>query len=291
MQKIIYYLFRVLVVIMRLTPFWLLYAIGDFAYLLVYKIIGYRVAVVNDNLTKAFPQKTEQEIKLLEKKFYKHLSMVMVESIKGYSMTTAEIVKRFKMTNIEIADKYFKQGRNVMALASHYANWEWAVEGVSIFKHHVLGIYRPLTNIYIEKYLKTKRSTAIELVPVDNTRTSFAEKRKKPGMFVLVADQNPGNIKHAIWMDFLGRDTAFVHGPEFFTRFYKMPVVYLNFQRVKRGYYELEVIDLGDNLWEKPKGEITKIYMETLEKIILQKPENWLWSHKRWKRTRVKSDN
>ena len=291
MDKFVYYLFRFLVVLMRITPFWLLYGIGDFAYLLVYKLVGYRVKVVNDNLTKSFPNKTTKEIKILEQRFYKHLSMVMVESIKGYSMTTKQIVKRFKYINTEAANKYFEQGKNVLALSAHYANWEWAVEGVSILNHHVLGIYLPLTNKYIDAYLKTKRSTAIELVPVQNTRNSFAKEREKPGMFVLVADQNPGNIKHAIWQDFLGRDTAFVHGPEYFTRLYKMPVVYLHFQRVKRGYYSMEIIDLGENLWLKPKGEITKIYKETLEQVILKKPENWLWSHKRWKHTRdVKSE-
>ena len=288
MDKLTYYLFRFLVVLMRLIPFWFLYAIANFIYFILYKIVGYRVKVVNDNLTKAFPNKTAKEIKALEQKFFRHLSTIMLESIKGYSMTAEEIIARFKITNPEVADKYFDQGKNVMALASHYANWEWAVEGVSAFKHHVLGIYRPLTNKYIDAYLKKKRSTAIELVPVQNTRSSFAKEREKPGMFVLVADQNPGNAKHAIWLDFLGIDTAWVHGPEFFTRYYKMPVVYLDFKRVKRGYYELNVIDLGEDLWKTPQGEITEIYMKTLENIIQEKPEHWLWSHKRWKRTREK---
>lgn len=287
MDKFIYYLFRIFVALFRFVPFWLLYIIADFIYLIVYKLVGYRKEVVNSNLKKAFPSKTAEEIKVIEKKFFKNLSMVMIESIKGFSVSDKEMKNRYKLINKEVADKYFNEGKDVIALAGHYANWEWASYAISTVEQQVITLYKTLSNKYIDKYLKSNRSEGgVEMISIDNTRSAFSKKENKPKMIVLVADQNPGNPRHAIWLNFLGIDTACIHGPEFFTRFYKMPVIFLDVQRVKKGYYTLEIIDLGEDLWQKPKEEITKIYMKTLENIILKKPEDWLWSHKRWKRTR-----
>ncbi|MEZ5195809.1 MAG: lysophospholipid acyltransferase family protein [Bacteroidales bacterium] len=87
-------------------------------------------------------------------------------------------------------------------------------------------------------------------------------------------------------MDFLGRDTAFLHGPENYARQYNIPLMYTKIERVKRGYYELTLSVLADNPTELEKGVITQRYAKELESQINQQPENWLWSHKRWKLSR-----
>ena len=103
----------------------------------------------------------------------------------------------------------------------------------------------------------------------------------------MAADQYPGDqIGKAIWLDFLGRDTPFLHGPESYARYNNLPVVYFDLKRVKRGYYEMEIKKLVEVPKETQPGEITKKYMQFLEKAITEKPQDWLWSHKRWKKQR-----
>jgi KDO2-lipid IV(A) lauroyltransferase len=63
-------------------------------------------------------------------------------------------------------------------------------------------------------------------------------------------------------------------------------VVYLNTKRVKRGYYEVTIEILAKNPLELEEGALTKLYMKKLEQILHKQPENWLWSHKRWKKKR-----
>jgi KDO2-lipid IV(A) lauroyltransferase len=287
MQRIGYYFFRFFKFLFKITPFWLLYFFSDLVFFLFYKVLKYRRPIVYGNLKNSFPDKKEEEILQIEKKFYKNLAMITVESLKGLSMTPAQMRQRYVIKNKEVADKYFEQGKSVIVLAAHYANWEWAVDAVKVFKHHIIGFYKPLANKYIDKYISDMRSDeGVELAPIENTRFTFQKEREKPSMFVMIADQNPSNKERAIWVNFLGRETACLHGPEFYIKYTKMPVIYFNNQRVRRGFYTLEVIDLGEDLSLLPDGEMTEKYMKILEKIILQNPANWLWSHKRWKHKR-----
>jgi len=292
MNKLTYYLFRVFTLILKVVPFSLLYLFSKIIYFILYKVVGYRRNVVYSNLKKSFPDKEEKEIREIERAFYKNLSEIMVESVKGYTMNSTEIIKRYKILNPQLLDKYFDSGRNVMGLAAHFANWEWLFEALSALKSGVDAFYYPLTNKYINDFLLRKRAeSGVVLVPSEKSRSSFSKKRSKPVFFGMAADQNPSTTKHAVWIEFLNQETACIYGPEFYVRTAKLPLVFLNMQRVSRGYYTLEFMDLGDELWKLPKGEITKLYMKTLEKVIIQTPHLWLWTHKRWKRTRENSSD
>jgi KDO2-lipid IV(A) lauroyltransferase len=102
----------------------------------------------------------------------------------------------------------------------------------------------------------------------------------------MASDQSPTNLSKAFWVNFLGRETAFLHGPETYAKKYDLPVIFVDIQRVKRGYYQLTLVLISDKPRETGEGEITKRYASLLEKAIYHQPENWLWSHRRWKHTR-----
>jgi len=246
--------------------------------------------VVYGNLETSFPAKDKMEIEEIARGFYKNLSDVLVESVKGYSMNQESFRKRFKIENSEIAREYLKKGRTIIALASHYGNWEWGIEAVApVFKQKVVALYKPLSNRYIDKYLKEKRRKGgMSLVPIWETRETFEESVKNPTLFIMAADQNPGRVSKAIWVPFLNHETACIHGPESYAKRYNTPLVYFDIQRIKRGYYTLTIKDLYENPSETQTGFVTGLYMQTLEKIIQEKPENWLWSHKRWKHKKKK---
>ena len=285
MNRLSYLIFRIFLVILKVIPFFLLYAFAKLLYILMFYIVKYRRKVVYNNLSGSFPEKDETEINQISKRFYKHLSEIFVESVKGFSMSEKSFEKRYKITGHEVAQKYLDQGRTVIALAGHYGNWEWGIETAArVFSHKVIALYQPLTNPIIDKYLTAKRRKGgMYLVPVFETRNSFEEGVETPSLIIMAADQSPPTLKKSIWVKFLNRETACMYGPEHYSQKYNTPIVYFDVQRVKRGYYTLEIKEFLENPGKTKPGTVTKLYMNTLEKIILNKPENWLWSHKRWK--------
>ncbi len=285
MQKTGYYFFRLTVLIFSAVPFFLLYFLSDILYLFFYYVLKYRKDVVFKNLRNSFPEKSDTEIRKIAKGFYRHLSDITVESIKGLSMSRKSLLKRYKVVNLELLDPYYEKGQSVIGLAAHYNNWEWGVAGFGYqFRHKSIGLYKPLSNKYIDNYVrKSKVAAGMFLVPIKQTRHTFEEKHEKPAIFLMISDQSPSNLKKAIWVKFLNQDTACLHGAEYYSKKYNIPLIFGNVQRIKRGYYEVKLSVFEDNPRETAEGEITRRFMKTIEEIIKEKPENWLWSHKRWK--------
>ena len=280
-----YLFFRLFVFLFWITPFWLLYLQSDIVFFLMYHVFGYRKKVVWNNLKKSFTEKSDSELKKITRGFYKNLSDITVEGIKGFSMSKKTLLKRYKVLNPEISAKYYKQNKSIIAVASHYCNWEWGVLCLSLqFKHKSVGLYKPLSNKYIDNYIKkTRAAWGMNLISIYETSKYIEIKNTGPSIYFMVSDQSPSNVKKAYWLDFLNQDTACLHGAENYAKIFDLPVVYGHVNRVKRGYYEIFVSLVESNPKETTKGEITKAYMKILEDYILVKPENWLWSHKRWK--------
>lgn len=281
------YLFtRIFIESFRLVPFWLLYFFSDISRILIFNIFGYRKKVVFDNLRKAFPEKSEDEIKSIAKKFYKNFTDVLFEGIKGLTMSNKSAYKRFIVVNPEIINEYYDQGRTILTLGCHYANWEWGVTTDWQYKHKSMCVYKTLSNKRLNDYMAKRRARwNMPQIPMERTRMIFRN-LEVPKLAVLIADQNPSKTSKAIWVDFLGRDTPCIHGPEIYGKLYNFPAFFMDFQRVKRGHYTLELSLLHDNPKSLEKGELTKIYMNKLEKVIRKKPEDWMWTHKRWKHKR-----
>ena len=281
------YLFtRLFIESFRIIPFWMLYGISDISRIVVFNLIGYRKKVVFDNLEKAFPEKSKTEIKAIARKFYKHFTDVLFEGLKGMTMSEESVLKRFKVINPELTDAYFDLGKSLIILGSHYGNWEWGNSIPYYMKHEVVCVYKAVTNRRLNDYMRGNRARlGMKQISLEKTRTIF-NNITKPKFIILLADQSPGISGHAIWVDFLGRDTPCIHGPEVYSNIYDFPVFYIDFQRTKRGYYTAELSLISENPASLKKGELTQKYMGKLEQAIRAKPQDWLWTHKRWKHKR-----
>lgn len=272
-----------------IIPFFLLYLFSDLMYVFLYRIFGYRKKVIYDNLSTSFPELEEQELKRLVSLSYKNLTDIIIEGIKGFTMTRGQIYRRHKILNPEIFEPFYNAGKSIIALPTHYGNWEWGAlsPGLFIENYNIVGFYKPFSNPYVDRFMRKNRSrTGTTLTSIYETSKTFEKLKDRPTIYLMAADQSPSNKKRAYWVDFLGRDTAFLHGPEKHARNYDIPLLYVDIQRVKRGYYELTLSVLADKPSEQEEGEITRRYAKMLESQISKKPENWLWSHKRWKLNR-----
>ncbi len=268
-----------------LLPFRLLYIFSDFVCFILHRIIGYRKKVVIENLERCFPEKSKKEIALLVCKSYKNLTDVMVEGFKAFTMTNKQLVKRHKIINPELLDEFKDAGKSFIATPCHYGNWEWGAMAPGLqLDYKIIAFYTPLSNPYLNKFIRKNRSrTGALLASTRETSKIFDTFSNTKSIYIMAADQSPSKPDRAIWVDFLGQKTAFLNGPEKHARLRDIPVIFADIQRVKRGFYTLELSFTSKHPRETKPGEIMARYAKKLEEIIRKKPENWLWSHKRWK--------
>jgi KDO2-lipid IV(A) lauroyltransferase len=277
--------FLFFVFLIGLLPFPILYMFSDFGQFFLRSIMGYRRTVIISNLRSCFLTLTDKELDTILRNVYKNLADVLAEGIKGFSMLPRTVKKRHVITNPEIIEPWLAQGKSVIAIPAHYNNFEWGSMSPGLFtKHPIIAFYKPLSNKYINRFLKWSRAKfGTTLASIYETRQVFENNAKTPSVYIMAADQSPARPEKSYWITFLGRETAFLHGPEKYARLYNYPVVYVDVQRVKRGYYTVEAILLADEPSSLPDGEVTRRYAGKLEETILKSPGNWLWSHKRWK--------
>ncbi len=287
-QKIAYFLFIGIVTFFRIIPFRIVYIISDGVYFLLYKIVGYRKSVVRKNLEYCFPEKSIREKREIERKFYKNLTDLILESLKGFTISEKEALERFKISNPELLKEFHKENRSVIMAVGHMGNWEIANASViKCFKHKAVVLYKPLTNKYIDTYVyKQRKRFGLELLAIFNTAAYFRKKREHPRAFYMVADQYSPSTKRKNAV-FFGKETVFLHGPETYSRKYNLPVIYMEVKKVKRGHYLATLSILADEPTKLKEGELTQKYALKLEESIKKYPDTWMWSHKRWKNENI----
>lgn len=283
-------IFIVFVIIFGLFPFFLLYQLSNLFYIFLYPVFGYRKKVIVENLEKCFPEKDKNEIKNFLPAIYKNLTDNIVEGIKAFTMSRIQIIRRHKILNPELLTKYFESGQSIIAVTGHYCNWEWGSLSASLqTNYNVVGFYKPLSNKLIDSFMRWSRTRCgTILASINETSATFESLKNTTTAFLMAADQSPGPKykDKAYWINFLGRDTAFLHGPEKHAKANNFPVIYIDVQRKKRGFYSIELSEIAGKPIELPDGEITLRFAKKLESVIYKEPSNWLWSHRRWKLSR-----
>jgi KDO2-lipid IV(A) lauroyltransferase len=282
--KIFYY---ILILPLSLLPYPLLYLLSDIIFLIMYRVIGYRKEVVFTNLKNSFPNKSKQELKKIMSDFYRHLCDIIMESVKGFTISEKQLRKRLIIKNPEFSNYFADKRQSIIFVGGHYNNWEICAQAFAMYSNHkCIGIYKPLSNAFINDKIYTSRSKyGMHLISMKQTKKSF-EDGDEPKAIVFGSDQNPANPKRAHWVQFLNQDTGVLFGVERYAKEYDWPVVFVSISKAKRGYYEVEYSLVTDNPNEEPHGKITEDFTKRLEQDIINQPQYWLWSHKRWKHKR-----
>ncbi len=241
--------------------------------------------MVYQNLKNAFPEKTPSEIDSIARKFYRHLSDFIVETIKLFHISKRQLDKRFRILNPEIFRELNKEGRQITLISGHYGNWEWMCNMPEKIPQHILVIYYPLKNKVIDKLiLRLRTQFGGDLVSVKDFYKRIVNMYSKgqPTGAWFLGDQRPLR-KNPFWTKFLNQDTAFYLGPEKVARRFKHAVVFMDINKVGRGYFEVHFDLLTRDASALPDLSVTEMHVQKLESIIRERPEYWLWSHRRWK--------
>ncbi len=283
-QFVVFILVYPIIWIISILPFPLLYLFSDFVFVLLYYVFAYRKKVVRSNLQLAFPDKSLEAIIKIERKHYRHLADIFMEMIKTFTISKKRLAKHYKYTNLELFDELKNQ--SVIIVGGHYNNWEWVVQLPEFIKNEGYAAYAKIENPFFERVIKKSRERfGSKFIKTYNFIKVFEANKKNNILSVtgLLSDQSPVYHKTKLWTKFLGTCVPTHVGAEILAKKSNQAYVYININKVKRGYYEVDFELITKTPNDYPDFELTRIFIQKLEKAIYKAPEYYFWTHKRWK--------
>jgi KDO2-lipid IV(A) lauroyltransferase len=279
-----YYLVYGILYLFSLLPLRVLYLFSDLAFWYLYRVKKYRRGVVMQNLSYAFPEKTEEERTKIARDFYQLFTDTFIETIKLISMSDRQVNQRGKC-EVDYINELIEKGYNIHILAGHQFNWEFAN---LLYARHLkipfVGVYAPIANKALNRvFLKMRARNGTIMVSARDFTSKMHEFFRSQYVLALAADQNPSKLARSYWVNFLGRPAPFVTGPGKGAVKNNTAVVYVGFERVKRGQYAFRTIPITDNGMNYTPEQLTVMYKKALEAFIRDNPSNYLWSHRRWR--------
>jgi len=285
MQLLIFILAYPLLWIISVLPHWLFYVFSDVVFFWVYRVIGYRKKVVRSNLKLVFPEKSDAERKKIQIAFYRHMCDMFLEMVKTMNLSKAAVKKRYAVQNIEVLREIEKE-KSILVVCAHYANWEWNVSINNYVDAMGYAVYQPVGNKYFDLWIRNVRArwNTTLITSQDTVKTVVRNKRDGViGIFGMVSDQSPQYHRAHYWTEFMGINVPVINGAETMARKMDLAVVFLKVSKVKRGYYKAQLIPITTSGASTEKNEITDRFLRLTEQQIREKPEYYLWTHKRWK--------
>ena len=242
---------------------------------------------MRDNIARSFPEKNEDERAVIVNNFYHHFARQNIESLWFSFISEKEIKRRFVFDNIDLLERFADEGRNMTAVIGHYANWDWMASVPLWSNKFVVGtLYKRVKNQFFNKLLlKIRGRFGVKCIEKKQTLREVIElnKNKKPNIIAYLADQNTTRKNVHYWVKFLNQDTAVQSGWATIARKFNNVVLYLKITPIKRGHYNAHFEVITDNPQSMTEEDLINVYYAKLERDINEKPEYWLWSHKRWK--------
>tara|TARA_A100000164_G_scaffold287691_1_gene260744 strand:+ start:27 stop:905 length:879 start_codon:yes stop_codon:yes gene_type:complete len=292
MNLLVYIIVYPFIWIISKLNFTSIYLISDLLYYILYYIFSYRKKVVRKNLELAFPEKSKKERRRIEKENFRNLTDIFLETFKSNNIKEKDLIERFSFKNPELLEKIYNNNQEVIVMCSHYCSWEWVFVIQKITKFKINAIYKKLSNKYFDKWTKDRRSRyGANMISTKDTyrEVSRLSKLKSLNFYGFASDQSPKKSKAVYWGNFLNNWVPIHTGAEVIAKKYNMATVFMDVQKVKRGYYEASFSLITEKPNSFKKFELTDKYIEFVEKQVRNKPEYYTWTHKRFKHRKNKS--
>jgi len=267
-------------------PLWALYLFADFLFIVSYRLVGYRKSIVIRNLEHSFPEKTHDERRKIRKAFYLNLCDYAVETLKLLSITDRELKRRMIYKNPEIVNEYVNKNQSILIFASHQFNWEWLLAAGSLnLPLQIDFVYQQQHNrLFNDFSLRSRTRFGAYGIKRQNVAREVIKRKDILRAIAIVADQFPGHENDKrYWTKFLNQDTAFFQSINQLATLTQYPAFYAAIKKVKRGYYELELIKIAEPPYDNENFYVIDNYVKATERLVRQYPDGWLWSHNRWK--------
>ena len=292
MNLLVYILVYPFIWMISRLNFTTIYLISDLLYYILYYIFSYRKKVVRKNLELAFPEKSKMERRRIERENFRNLTDIFLETFKSNNIKEKDLRERFRFKNPELLEKIYNNNQEVIVMCSHYCSWEWVFVIEKITKFKINAIYKQLSNKYFDKWTKDRRSQyGANMITTKETyrEVSRLSKLKSLNFYGFASDQSPKKSKAVYWGNFLNNWVPIHTGAEIIAKKYNIAIVFMDVQKVKRGYYEASFSLITDKPNSFKKFELTEKYIELVEKQVRNKPEYYTWTHRRFKHRKNKS--
>lgn len=289
LQLIGYYLTMTLFLAVWILPKPLQMLLGLFIYVIVAHVLRYRRKVIITNLTKSFPQKTKKEINRIARRYYRHLSYMIIEAVNLRFSPRKRIAQCMGVQNPEALQQLIDKNRNVLIILGHYGNWEYGCAKIANFDIRTTAVYKKLSSPIFERfYMEMRSKTGVEPIEMRDTMRKMVELRDSGRRFALlsVADQTPTRSQIHYWLPFLNQDTGVFVGSERLAKKFDMAVLYCEIKRLGFSRFDTKLTLITESPVSEPEHAITDRFYQLLEASIREAPENWVWSHRRWKHQR-----
>ncbi|WP_295118491.1 lysophospholipid acyltransferase family protein [uncultured Chitinophaga sp.] len=268
-----------------LMPVTFLYAIASFAHFLAYYVIGYRKAVVIQNIARSFPEMKYGQVRSIVKKFYASFFAYFAEMIKSISVSEKVLDKKIIFENLEIIDSHVSAGRNIIASMGHCGNWEMLNFMPYKLQHDMYAVYKPLQSAMMNKLMLRLRSRfGMKMISDKSVVRHILTQKSSPAVYLFLADQSPRTKEEKYKFELLNQETYFFSGMEKLARVSRSAVIYLHITQLSKGSYKITCMPICSEAESMNEGEITQKYVGLLTENIKEAPAGWLWTHKRWKR-------
>ena len=278
-------LFQFILLVSKL-PLKVHYLFADFLFYTNYYIIGYRKKVVFNNLKNSFPEKSDKEITEISKKFFKNFSDYIVETVKSFTMTYTELRVRVQHLNQDVFYQANSEEKNLILLTGHVFNWEWLnAITASLPQKNVFPVYRKINNSFWEDQIKKSRSNYGNTVLEANDVLKHIFRNPNDGnsAYYFVADASPHINMVDYGVNFLHQRTpAFIGYDKLATR-KDFHFIYCDIKKIKRGFYQVNYYRILPDGEKFKEFEVVNKFHKLLEKTIQKNPDNYLWSHRKWK--------
>jgi Lauroyl/myristoyl acyltransferase len=283
--NILYKGFFIIAYIVSLLPMTFLYAMASLAFFFTYHVIGYRKAVVIQNISRSFPDMKYGEIRCNVKKFYVCFTAYFAEMLKSISAPAEVLDKKIIFENLELIDKHVNNRRSVIACLGHCGNWEMLNFMPYKLRHDMYAVYKPLCSEVMNKLMIKLRSRfGMKLIPDKSVIRHILTQKSSPAVYLFLADQCPRIKEDKYKFNLLNQETYIFSGMEKLARKSNSAVIYLHIMQLSKGNYKITCTPICSEGESMNEGEITKKYVDLLTENIKEEPYGWLWTHKRWKR-------
>jgi Kdo2-lipid IVA lauroyltransferase/acyltransferase len=282
-----YAAYRAAVMALRAVPLAPAQAIAARAARALFARGGRRVDYVLANLRIAFPDKSEAERREIGRESYVHLAWNLVDVARGRDWKADDIRARVDFEGKEVADAVLAAGKGVVCLTLHLGNFELLVRAVPLFGLPVSVIGRPLGNRLLrEELIRSRTSTGVELLLHRNVLPQMLRLIHKGRVVTVLNDQYARRSRGA-FVPFFGVRASTSLGPAVLALRTGAPIVPAYSTRVGPDHHRLvvrpplETPDTGDR--RKDAELLTARCNAAMEEIIRAHPEQWMWSHRRFR--------
>ena len=268
-----------------LLPMPLLYGLSSLMYALACHVVGYRKAVVIQNISRAFPEKNYGQVREVVRRFYAGFTALFAEMVKGISIRPRELDEKLTFIGLERLTGLVTEEKSVIACLGHCGNWEVLNYMPQKIDCDMYAVYKPLKSKVANRLMIRLRSRfGMKMIEDRSVVRHLLAKNTAPGIYLFLADQRPRIRDEKYRFELLNQPAWHSSGVEKLARKTGSAVVYLYvLPDDVKGHYLVVCSPLCIDARATRKGEITRKYIDNLTENIEEAPHTWLWSHKRWK--------